>query len=224
MWRQFSPLEEQLIAAVRDVLPLQAQEVFDAQVAGITHVQRLPPHWLSISFYPRRHGKLYWSDLPTFPRTGDFQLAEVRFSIQGRRYKATLASIGGHIFEFTIIPSPKAVAFANWDATPSTRLLNDPLTADSASEPQPIPDSWRDFLARCQASDAGDWKLHNSETAYRTAFVDGEFLILAEREGDQFLLHRIDPPASTLFYLDSHDGTPEPIKGDILEILRQPDD
>jgi hypothetical protein len=41
--------------------------------------------------------------------------------------------------------------------------------------------------------------------------VSPPFVVLAEREGDQFELHRIEPPASTLFYLDSHDGMPEPI-------------
>jgi len=30
-WRRFSPLEERLLAAVREVLPSQAQGIFDAQ-------------------------------------------------------------------------------------------------------------------------------------------------------------------------------------------------
>jgi len=222
MWRRFSPLEERLIAAVRAVLPPQAQTIFDAQISGITLVQRLPPHWAEISFYRRHHGKVDWSDVPAFPRTGEFRLAEVQFSVGGRRHKATLTSISGHIFDFTVIPSPKAIAFAVWDAAPSARILSDPLIRDSARERQPIPSLWQDFLARHRAF-AGDWTLHDSETAYSTAFADGEFLVLAEREGDQFVLHRIEPPASTLFYLDSHDGTPEPIKGDILDVFRQPD-
>ncbi len=40
LWRRFSPLEEQLIVVVREVLPPQAQTIFDAQVGGITLVQR----------------------------------------------------------------------------------------------------------------------------------------------------------------------------------------
>ena len=119
IWRRFSPLEERLIAAVREVLPPQARGVFDAQIAGITLVQRLPPRWSEISFYRQRHGKVDWSDLPAFPRTGEFRLAEVQFSVEGRRYKATLTSIGGHIFDFTVIPSAKAVAFADWDGAPT---------------------------------------------------------------------------------------------------------
>ena len=218
LWRRFSPLEEQLIAAVRQILSPQAQAIFDSQIAGITLVQRHPNE---ICFYRRRSGKVDWSDLPPFLRTGEFRLAEVRFSVAGRRYKATLTSIGGHIFDFTVTPNPKAVAFADWDAAPAARLLSDPMTINPANEPPPLPDSWRDFLARHQTRAAGDWTFHDVATAYRTAFADGEFLVLAEREGDQFLLHRIEPPASTLFYLHSHDGTPEPIKGDILDVFQQ---
>ena len=220
MWRRFSPLEERLIAAVREVLPSQAQVLFDAQIAGITLVQRHPNE---ICFYRMVSGKVDWSGVPTFPRTGKFRLAEVRFSVAGRSYKATLTSIGGHAFDFTITPSPNAVAFTDWDSVASTRLLSDPMTIEPGNEPQPMPDSWREFLARPRSGDTDDWTIHDAETFYRTAFADGEYLILAEREGDQFVLHRIEPPASTLFYLDSHDGTPEPITGDILDVFRQAD-
>ncbi len=219
MWRRFSPLEERLIAAVREVLPSQAQAIFDAQIAGITLVQRHPNE---ICFYRRVSGKVDWSGVPTFPHTGGFRLAEVRFSVAGWRFKATLPSIGGHAFDFTVTPSPKAIAFADWDAAPSTSLLADPLTPQSARKPQSIPDSWREFLAHHRAL-ARDWTLHASDTAFSTVFADGEFLVLAERDGDQFVLHRIEPPASTLFYLDSHDGTPEPIDGDIPDVFRQAD-
>jgi hypothetical protein len=221
LWRRFSPLEERLIAAVREVLPPQAQPIFDAQMAGVTLVQRLPPHWMEISFYRRRHGKVDWSGIPTFPRTGEFRLAEVQISVRGRRYKATLTCIGGRVFDFTVRPSPKAIAFADWDASPSARLLSDPMRMESANEPQPIPESWREFLARRQGSSLGDWTIHDPQTAFRTDLTEGEFLVLAEREGDHFVLHRIDPPASTLFYLDSHDGRPESLKGELDDLFRE---
>jgi hypothetical protein len=37
----------------------------------------------------------------------------------------------------------------------------------------------------------------------------GEFLILAEREGDEYILQRLEPPSKQPYYLDSHGGTPE---------------
>jgi hypothetical protein len=221
LWRRFSPLEERLLAAVREVLPPQAHPTFDAQVAGITLVQRLP-HWTEISFYRRQHGKVDWSSIPTFPRTGEFPLAEVRFSAEGRPYKATLASIDGHIFDFTVTPSPKAVAFAVWDATPSSRLLSDPLIAESARAPERMPVEWSEFLARRpERPHPDDWTFHDADTAYRTTLDEGEFLVLAERGGDEFVMHRIEPPASSLFYLASHDATPQPINGAIQNVFQE---
>jgi hypothetical protein len=215
MWRRFSPLEERLIAAVREVLPTPARAILDAQVAGVTLVRR---NANEICFYRKVSGKVDWSGVPAFPNTGEFRLAEVRFSVAGRRFKATLTSIGGHAFDFAVTPNPEAIAFADWDGASETRLLSDPLVPGSGREPQAIPEAWRAFLAHHRAI-ARDWTLYDAETAYNAAFSDGEFLILAEREGEQFVLHRIEPPASTLFYLDSHDGTPEPIEGDVCGVF-----
>ena len=218
--RRFSPLEERLVAAVREVLPPQAQTVFDAQVAGITLVQR-PLGWNEINFYRRRQGKVDWSDIPAFPHTGEFPLAEVRFSAGGKRYKATLTSIGGHIFDFAITPSPKAIAFVNWDGAPSARLLSDPLVAQSGRAPELIPPAWRDLLARRPRQQIGGWTFYDADTAYRTTLREGAFVILAERAGDEFVMHRIEPDASNLFYLASHDGTPEPIKGPLDDVFQE---
>src|SRR5204862_4423107 len=142
LWRRFAPLEEQLIATVRTVLPPQAQIIFDAQIAAITLVQRHPNE---VCFYRRVSRTVDWSGVPSFPRTGEFCVAEVRFSVEGNGYKAALTSIRGHIFDFRILPSPKAIAFANWDSAASARLLSDPLTPEPPNEPQPMPDSWREF-------------------------------------------------------------------------------
>jgi hypothetical protein len=79
LWRRFSPLEERLLPTVRGTLPPDALPTFDGQVAAINHVQRLP-EWTEIDFYHRRLGKIDWSDVPMFPRTGEFPLADVRFS------------------------------------------------------------------------------------------------------------------------------------------------
>jgi hypothetical protein len=46
-------------------------------------------------------------------------------------------------------------------------------------------------------------------------------VILAERAGDEFVLHRIEPADSDLFYLASHEGTPEPIKGPLDDVFRE---
>jgi hypothetical protein len=217
--RRFSPLEERLIDAVRQVMPLPAQSAFDAQVAGITLVQR-HPEWTELRFYRKRRGRVDWSDTPLFPRTGEFRLAEIRFKANDRRYKATLTSIEGHIFDFAVTPCPKSVAFSPWDGSPTARLLSDPMLTDQSRQPDSIPDTWRQVLEQRLQLQADDWKFHDEDTAYRVTFDEGEFLVLAERGGDEFVMHRIEPPASGLFFLQSHDGTPELINGPVQSVLR----
>lgn len=90
-----------------------------------------------------------------------------------------------------------------------------------APRQEPIPAAWREFLSR-QPRRLGGWTLHDAESAYRITFEDGEFLVLAERAGDEFLLHRIDPPSDVVFYLPSHENnTPEPLEGDFRDIFRK---
>lgn len=223
LWRRFSPLEERLFAAVRLVLPRPAVPTFDAQVDAITRVQRLPG-WTEIDYYARGSGRLDWSRAPVFPRTGEFPLARVRFAVRGRDYRATLSCVAGHIFDFGITPSPQSIAFAEWDAAPTAELLVDPSTTGDIASPERVPDAWDDILrtARLQAAAAG-WTLHDASTARRITLHEGEFLVLAERDGDEFVVHRTDPPSEELFQLMSHDGAPRPVGGgEIAGILGRP--
>ena len=222
LWRRFSPLEERLFATVRSALPLRATPIFDAQVAAITYVQRLP-RWTEIDYYRRRFGRVDWSGVPTFPRTAEFQLARVHFAAGGRRYRATLTCVAGHIFDFGITPSPQSVAFADWDSVPTAALLGDPLAVRDLASVEEIPQAWRDALRRVgpQAASVG-WVLHEANTANRITLHEGEFLVLAERAGEEFILHRTEPPSDVMFHLASPDATPEAVGGEIGEILLPP--
>ena len=222
LWRRFSPLEERLFATVRSALPLQATPMFDAQVAAITHVQRLP-QWTEIDYYRRRFRRVDWSGVPTFPRTGEFQLSRVHFAVGGRRYRATLACVAGHIFDFGITPSPQSVAFADWDSVPTAALLADPLVARDLASVDEIPQAWSDALRRLepQAASVG-WLLHEATTANRITLHEGEFLVLAQRDGEEFILHRTEPPADVMFHLASPDATPTAVEGELGEIFLHP--
>jgi len=206
LWKRFTPLEVRLFAEVRKVLPKDAQPLFDAQVAAINHVQRLPPSWSETDFYCRPN----WTGIPLFPCTDEFRLAEVRFRAGGRPYKAVLSSINGHIFDFAITPGPKAVAFEAWDGRATAALLGDPLRAATGSkEPEDIPAVWQDVLIRHAGQDPGGWVLYDASTAYRVVVHDAEYLILAERPGPEFILHRIEPGGERLYYLRDHHAVPE---------------
>ena len=216
-WKRFSPLEERLFTEVRRVIPLAAQPPFDAQVASINHVQRLPPSWGEIDFYCRPN----WTGVSLFPCTDEFRLAQVRFRVAGRSYKAVLSSINGHIFDFAITPGPKNVAFEPWEGEPNSVLLRDPLRAPTgAKEPETLPVEWQNFLARHSGEHPAGWVLYDETTAYRIVLHDEQYLILAEREGLQFILHRIVPAAERLYYLKHFDEIPQTINGEIESALR----
>lgn len=153
-----------------------------------------------------------------FPRASEFPLADVRFSVAGHRYRATLSSVRGYIFVIAVTPNPKSIAFAQWDAPPTTRLLSDPLDADAAPPPESIPAVWSEFIALPKSSNHG-WEFYDASTARRVTLDEGEFIILAERDGDEFVLHRIEPAATTLFYLESHDATPTPLDKPIADVI-----
>jgi hypothetical protein len=69
---------------------------------------------------------------------------------------------------------------------------------------------------------AAGWTLYDATTARSITLDEGEFLLLAERDGDEFVLHRREPPSDVVFGLASHDGTPEPIPGAVEDFLRRP--
>jgi len=144
-----------------------------------------------------------------FPCTDEFRLAQVKFRIAGRAYKATLSCINGHIFDFAITPGPKNVAFEPWEEGPAAALLRDPLLAPSGNrEPERLPVQWQKFLERHSGDQTDGWVLYDETTAYRVVIDDAQYLILAEREGPQFILYRVEPSGDGLYYLKHHDGIP----------------
>ncbi len=145
------------------------------------------------------------------------------FRLGGRRYRATLTCVAGHIFDFGITPSPQSVAFVDWDSVPTAALSGDPLAARDLASVEEVPRAWRDVLRRVgpQAESVG-WVLHEANTANHTALHEGEFLVLAERAGEEFILHRTEPPSDVMFHLASPDAMPEAVEGEIGDILLSP--
>ena len=216
LWKRHAPLEEQLFAAVRTVLPEPARFIYDAQVAAISSLRRLP-QWNEIDLYMKDKGR----GLPLFTRKDEISIAEVRFSARGQMYKATLGCSAGRIFDFEIHPSPKSIAFAHWDAAPTVMLLDDPLrlSADSKVAKIIMP-LWMSYLQAYKEDCPPNWTLYDEHSAYRVVFEQGEFLVLAENDDDQRILQRIDPASDELYYLESHDGIPEPLDERLASVIR----
>jgi len=154
-----------------------------------------------------------------FPCADEFRLAQSEFRIAGRAYKAVLHCINGHIFDFAITPGPRNVAFEPWEEGPTAVLLRDPLLAASGKrEAESLPVQWQKFLERHWGDRPRGWVLYDETTAYRVVIDDAQYLILAEREGPRFILHRVEPSGDRLYYLNHADRIPQPLDRE-LEIL-----
>lgn len=220
LWTKFTPLEKRLLAEVRSVLPEAARPIFDGQVSAITKSQRVLK-WNEICYYRMKSRKVSWAGVPMFPCTDEMPLAEVRFKANGKRFKATLFSIEGHIFDFHVQPGARSIAFVPWDDSPKITLLDDPMRQPTGRKKSAVlAAAWSDFLARHANETFVDWTLNDADSAYSVSLEDGEFLILAEREGNEFILQRLEPASDRLFYLQSHDGTPEPLARDLETLLK----
>jgi hypothetical protein len=221
LWIRFTPLEKRLLSEVRSVLPEEAKPIFDAQVSAITKCQRISK-WNEISYYRMRGGKVSWEGVPLFPCTDEIEIAQVRFKSGGKRYKATLISIAGHIFEFRLQHGGRAVAFTPWESPPQTTLLDDPMRQPTGKrKPAVLLPAWADFLNKQGSSPCEGWTLYDETSTYSVSLDTGEFLILAEREGNKFVLQRIEPPSEHPYYLDSHDGTPELLSKSFEAVIRK---
>jgi uncharacterized protein YcaQ len=94
-------------------------------------------------------------------------------------------------------------------------VLADPFRAVTGKrEAENLPLEWQTFLAEHVSAPAG-WEFHDGTSAYRVALDDGQYLVLAEREGDEFILQRVEPPAERLFHLAHHDSVPKPLTGEL---------
>jgi hypothetical protein len=223
LWRRFTPLELGLLDAVRSVLPRAALPIFDAQVNAVTRVQRLPG-WSEIAFYRMRHGRVSWDGVPLFPATSELPLAEVRFAVRGRSFRAILTAIHGHIFDFAITPGARDIAFDSWDCEPRVHLLADPLNDMETPAHVALPEPWLSFLRDAGPGDAHGWVLYTESEAYRVALEAGEFLVLAERPGERFLLYRLHPQPGAFFVQDGDDLPVQPLRTRLDELLRAPVD
>ena len=220
LWKRFTPLEEHLLSEIRTVLPPAAHATFDAQLAAINRVQRLPPSWSGdLALYRMRRGKVDWSGVPSFalyrvkfawPRSGSLSAAST--------IRAALLSVAGRVFELSDKPSSETCGVCRVGGGAEGHALGGPDA--------PVEQARHRTSARGVGRVLGQWSTcirldlaGSSCPAYRVTLEDGEYLVLAEREGEEFVLQRVEPPAEHLFLHELHEGAPRPIHGDVGEVL-----
>lgn len=215
----FSLTERQLLDAVGSALAPEAREVFKSQMSAVNLVQR-HPHGTIVAFYRKRWWRVNWDGVLLFTRNDEFPMAKVTFKVGGKQFKATLYCIKGHIINFNISPSPKSIWDQPFDETPTVEVIADPMKIQPVpAHGEIIPEEWKRLKSNFDAKKFSDWTLHDSQTAYRMPMDDGEYLILAERGGREFVLWKLDPASSEFHYMPEHDSQPEQVGMDVTRIL-----
>ena len=162
LWRRFTPAEERILDCVRTTLTPDALDIFEQQVRATTSAQRYLD-WNEVIFYRKINNIVNWSGIPSFPRTDEFRLATVGFSIAQRPFEASLHCVNGHIFSIHFSPGSKQVAFDEWDGKPSVKLAENPMTTAVSSEQ--VPTSWANFLHANQDRVFLEWEIYSAQNS-----------------------------------------------------------
>lgn len=113
--------------------------------------------------------------------------------------------------------------FSAWEGEARAALVATSLDSGAPPFPEPVPEAWTRFIATT-STDRRGWSRHEIGAEYRVALDEGEFLVLGERVGDDFLLYRLEPDPRIFFIQRGHDARPERLQGSISEWLSSQSD
>jgi hypothetical protein len=220
LWKTFTPVEERILKEFSAALPLHIRETYDRQVASINYVQRILD-WTEICFY--RRGKNRWEGVPQFANDSieDIKIAKITYLIGGKKFSSTLGGVCGHIFDLVTRPSIKQYAFQQIDKVISIKLLEDPTVIPTAAPAAKLklPKAYKEFMGTAGGEGINGWLVLPPEEIYSISLAEGDFLLLAEREGVEYLLSLETAPSKGIYYCATSDGAPVVQKGSLEQIM-----
>ena len=189
LWRVFTQLENTVIAAVVAALPDAIRAQVRIQVEHVNKVQRLGD-WVTSTLYCIKKGKVQWPVECMLSRKGVFCLAEVLFDVGGVRGSSSIWAGNGHIGSIVTRPSPKHI----YMLTPRVREVHlidarDDPALDGVSFPFVLPYGFLDYWQEPRGAHVGDlWTVLEPQECYVVHLPQGDFVLLAERAGNELLL------------------------------------
>jgi hypothetical protein len=201
IWRTFTPVEEAVLAAVASALPEPSAEQLRAQIAHINRAQRILD-WTDICFYAMRRGRVHWPEAVLFPNRGEFELAVAVYHVGGQRFRTQLRAVAGHVFGFVTRPSIKAACFGPVEDLSVARVGNPAHQAAGPPELQRFfPSSYLIYWqAARDAPAANGWSVLAPSEAYLVHLTTEDFVVLAERQGEEWLLVPARPDAGAIHH------------------------
>jgi hypothetical protein len=221
MWNTYTPIEASVLTAITEALPPESGELMRAQMAAITKVQRTLD-WTEILFYSEKGGTVHWKEETLFPNRTEFELAAATYDIDGTHFRTSVGAIGGHIFDFVTRPSIKDLAFRDPENL-LVLILSDPMMdpAKGSDLARFLPQSYLDYWKEGEraARMENGWEVLHPDSVYVVPFPKEDYLLLAEKEGREWLVVPAREGNSRIFY--SVDGEqPQPVPGSFEGAVR----
>lgn len=189
LWRTFAPAEQSILNAVTLALPSAQQSKIQLQISSVNMVQRIFD-WTEINLYCARRRKVAWPAEALFRNQGEFDLARVKYSIDGTTFETTVWCVGGHIFSLVTRPSIKSRSFGVV-VNPLVTIIGDPDTVgpQSLDLAEYLPPSYVTFVEN-QSVDAplNGWIIYRPSDTHLVHFSAGEYIVLADRDRSEWLL------------------------------------
>lgn len=200
IWKTFTPLEEKILSEIEKLLSSEAKNKFQKQWKGINYVQRLLD-WTEINFYVRKAGKVQWDANILFANTKDLNLAVVEYRIKNKLFRSTLHAVNGHIFSLVSRPGIKDYAWGTIEMITKTKLLNDPeKIATGTRQFNHLPSAYLEWLEKQGAVQMNGWQIFNKNEIYLVSLKSGDYVLLADRQGNEYLLAKAEGTDNNIYY------------------------
>lgn len=218
--KTFTPVEERLLDEIYKALPEHIRGVYLEQTQSINKVQRYLD-WTEINFYHFREGKSDWRSVQKFRRTDEFTLASVGYRIRGIDFKTTLKGVAGHIFSLITRPSIKQYSFEEIETIHSVRIHDDPTFLASKEIPtrDKLPPAYLEHIENEGIYSIGGWNILEIKEVCQISLSTGDFLIFAERQGEEYLMTRDNLWDQGIYYTNVSEDKVYNEEGPLKEIM-----
>jgi hypothetical protein len=219
------PLESQVLTAVAAELSMPAREIFNEQIEIVNLIQRHAAD-KEVNFYVMRGGKPVRDEKMLFPlRQEEVQLAKIEM-VGGR---AEVWLVKGRVFSIQFSKPPKII-LEKGAKIEKVSILHDPMMsapsgADSDAKLTTIhsklPDEYTHLVGDGKKIRINDWAIHGVQDIRKIVQQDGNYYLLAEKEGMGVVGVKEDETTGQLYYLDYGDGRGEKISAGLKSFLEQ---
>jgi len=223
------PIENHVLAAISVRLSLPARNIFNKQIEIVNAVQRQAQGKL-VDLYATRWGKPADQEQFLFPLRRHLQLGSVEM-IGGR---AEIWLVRGWVFSIHFNKPPKSI-LEHGVKIEKVTILHDPMVAESVdgiSEAKrreevlmtihsKLPDEYLTLVGEGKGITVNDWTVFGIQDIRKIVQEDGNYDLLAEREGMGVIGVREDEMSGQLYYLDYTDDRGEKISVGLKQFMER---